>query len=112
MTNADMPEAEELERAAEWRLRLHDADSDDAASEAAAAQLSKLSEDLRPMPGSSLLDEYRCICNWLSESDDLSDLSQTVHDYNVAIGFGVWAETGEDYLRALIDIAHRTFGKP
>ena len=114
-----MPEAMELERAAEWRLRLVDARPDDTRSAAAARQLQKLADDLRAMQrrlreegtqAAPLLHEYRCICNWLSESDDLSDLAFLAHEYRTAIGFGHSADTGEDYLRALIALANKTFG--
>jgi len=114
-----MPEAVELERAAEWRLRLVDARPDDARSAAAARQLQKLADDLREMQrrlraegtqAALLLHEYRCICNWLGESEDISDLALLAHEYRTAIGFGQTAETGEDYLRALIALANKIFG--
>ena len=43
----DPPEAAELERSAEWRLRKVDADPSDQRSAAAAQQLRKLAGELR-----------------------------------------------------------------
>jgi hypothetical protein len=105
-----LPEAAELERVAEWRLRKVDADSSDEQSAKAARQLQKLADDLRRAPNEKLLNEYRCICNWLSESDGISDFVLRAQDFRDMIGFGEWAETGDDYLRALIRIAQETFG--
>ena len=93
-----------------WRLRKGDADPADEQSARAARQLRKLADDLRVMPGGKLLEEYRCVCNWLSESDGISDFLLLAQDYREAIGFGRWAESGDDYLRALIGMAQETFG--
>jgi hypothetical protein len=41
------PEIEELERTAEWRLRLVDGDPSDTTSAAAATLLQRLADDLR-----------------------------------------------------------------
>jgi hypothetical protein len=106
----DLPEAAELERVAEWRRRKVDADSSDEQSAKAARQLQKLADDLRRAPDPKLLEEYRCVCNWLSESDGISDFVLNAQDFRDMIGFGEWAETGDDYLRALIKIAQETFG--
>ena len=100
-----MTEADELERVAEWRLRKADAQS-----AKAAAQLQKLADDLRRAPNPKLLEEYHCVCNWLSESDGISDFVPRAQDYREMIAFGEWAETGDDYLRALIGLAQETFG--
>ena len=101
---------EELEQAAEWRLRLVDADPRDSASAAAAAHLLKLAGEVRAMPASSLLEEYRCICNWLSESDGITELAMQAHEYRKAIGIGQWPETGRDYLLALVRLAQQSAG--
>ena len=106
----DTPEIAELERAAEWRLRKADAARSDARSAKAARQLRKLAEDLRTAPNAKLLGEYRCICNWLSESDGISDFALQAGYYREMFGFGAWAETGDDYLRALIAMARETAG--
>ena len=106
----DFSEAIELERVAEWRLRKADAKPSDQQSVKAARQLQKLADDLRRGPDAKLLEEYRCVCNWLSESDGISDFVLRAQDYREMIGFGEWAETGDDYLRALIGMAQETFG--
>jgi hypothetical protein len=106
----DIPEVIELERVADWRLRKVDANPSDEQSAKAAQQLQKLADDLRSLPNAKLLEEYRCICNWLSESDGISDFVLRAQDYREMIGFGEWAETTDDYLRALIAMAQETFG--
>ena len=82
----------------------------DEQSAKAARQLQKLADDLRRAPNAKLLEEYRCVCNWLSESDGISDFVLRAQDYREMIAFGEWAETGDDYLRALIGMAQETFG--
>ena len=106
----DMSEVVELERVADWRLRKVDANPSDGQSARAARQLQKLADDLRSAPNAKLIEEYRCLCNWLSESDGISDFVLRAQDYREMIGFGEWAETGDDYLRALIAMAQETFG--
>jgi hypothetical protein len=106
----DLQEAVELERVAEWRLRKVDARPSDEQSAKAARQLQKLADELRRAPNAKLLEEYRCVCNWLSESDGISDFVLRAQDFREMIGFGEWAGTGDDYLRALIAIAQETFG--
>src|SRR5271165_6697802 len=106
----DIPEVIELGRVAEWRLRRVDANPADDQSAQAARQLRKLADDLRRVPNAKLLEEYRCVCNWLSESDGISDFVLRAQDYREMIAFGEWAETGDDYLRALIAMAQETFG--
>ena len=106
----DNPEVSELERVAEWRLRKVDANPADTRSAKAARQLAKLADDLRRAPNAMLLEEYRCVCNWLSESDGISDFVLRAQDYREMIGYGEWAETGDDYLRALLALARETFG--
>jgi hypothetical protein len=106
----DIPEVAELERAAEWRSRIVDAKPSDEQSTRASRQLRKLAEDLRTAPDLKLLEEYRCICNWLSESDGISELQLRAQDFREMIAFGEWVETGDDYLRALIALGQETFG--
>ena len=106
----DLPEVAELERVAEWRLRKVEANPSDAQSAKAARQLQKLADDLRRAPDARLLEEYRCVCNWLSESDGISDFVLRAGDFREMIGFGEWAESGDDYLRALLTLAQDTFG--
>ena len=106
----DGQEIVELERTAEWRLRKVDANPAGEQSIKAARQLLKLADELRRAPNAKLLDEYHCICNWLSESDGISDFQLRARDYREMIAFGEWAETADDYLRALIGLAQETFG--
>ncbi len=103
-----MEEAEELERAAEWRMRKVDADPSDATSRAAAALLEKLAEDVRQLSGSQLFREYIAICNWLAESDSIVDFADLANDYRARIGVDRWPEDGEAYLRSLIELARQT----
>ncbi len=108
----EFPEAEELESAAAWRMRKADADPRDTASAAAADRLQALADDLRASGPTPLLGEYRCICNWLAESDGIEDFNHVAHEYRTAIGVTHMPETGEGYLLALIALAKDTFGAP
>lgn len=108
--DSGLPEVADLEAAAEWRLRKVDADPGDRQSAAAAQRLQLLADDLRNSQASSLYREYGAICNWLAESDDIADFAQLAHDYRLRIGIDGFPETGEDYLRALLQIARQTFG--
>jgi hypothetical protein len=105
-----MEEAEELERTAEWRMRLVDANPSDATSREAAMLLERLAEDVRRLQGSPLFVEYMAICNWLGESDGIVDFIDMASDYRARIGVDRSPENGEAYLRALIDLAKQTFG--
>jgi hypothetical protein len=105
-----MEEAEELERAAEWRMRRVDADPSDAVSRRAAVLLEKLAEDVRRLPGTPVFREYTAICNWLGESDGIVDFMDMANDYRARIGVDRLPEDGEAYLRALIDLAKQTLG--
>ena len=107
MSAHESPEADALERAAEWRLRLVDADPNDTASAIAATHLQKLAVELRAMPDNAELEQYRCLCHWLSSSDGITDLAQAAHRYNAAIGFGEWPETALDYVRTLNRFANQ-----
>ena len=112
MTDPDPQEVADLEAAAAWRLRKVDANPDDRQSAAAAQRLQKLADELRHLQASPLYREYGAICNWLAESDDISDFAQLAHDYRLRIGIDAFPETGEDYLRALLELARQTFGMP
>ena len=105
-----MEEAEELERAAEWRMRRVDADPSDVTSREAAALLEKLAEDVRRLRGAPVFREYVAICNWLGESEGIADFMDMANDYRTRIGVDRSPEDGEAYLRALIDLAKQTFG--
>jgi len=110
MGGDDPSEVVELEQAAEWRLRKVDADPADERSAGAARQLQKLADELRLLHGSPLYLEYMAICNWLGESDGLSEFALRAHDFRAMLGFGTWADSGEGYLRALIEMAKETAG--
>lgn len=110
MSADDLPEVAALERAAEWRMRTVDADPSDEASLRAARQLEKLASELRGMQGGALATEFMAICNWLAESDDISDFVLRAEDFRTRIGFGTWAEDGETYLRILIGLARESAG--
>ena len=86
MSEEDAFEAEELERAAEWRMRKVDADPSDAASRDAAALLEKLARDVRALRGAAVFREYMAICNWLGESDGIADFMDMAKDYRARIG--------------------------
>ncbi len=105
-----MEEAQELERAAEWRMRKVDADPSDTVSRDAAALLETLAADVRRLPGTPVFREYTAICNWLSESDDIVAFADMANDYRARIGIDHDPADGEAYLRDLIELAKRTFG--
>lgn len=105
-----MEEADELERAAEWRMRKVDADPADTVSREAAALLEQLAKDIRGLEGSPAMREYSAICNWLAESDDIVDFNDMANDYRARIGVDRAPAGGEAYLRDLIELAKRTFG--
>ena len=99
------PEVEELERAAEWRLRLVDADPTDQVSAHAAALLQRLAADLKSNDYAAIWTELRLICNWLAESDAISDYADLAFDYRTRIGASDHPADGADYLRGLLAIA-------
>jgi hypothetical protein len=99
------PEIEELERAAEWRLRLVDADASDTVSAASALALQRLADDLRCKDYAPLWTELRSIGHWLSESDAISDYSDLAAEYRARIGVSDHPANGSDYLRGLLAIA-------
>lgn len=106
----DFPEAEDLERAAAWRLR--EADAGDTASAAAAERLQAIVNDLRAQGTTPRVAELRCICNWLAESDGIEDFNHFAHEYRIGIGFAHTPATGEDYVTALIALSKCVFGEP
>jgi len=108
----DLPEALELERIADWRIRKLGENPDDRQSEQAAKLLQKLADDLRALDGSPAYREYQAICGWLDEFDGMAELSEYAHDYRLRIGVDRFPANGEDYLRVLIGFARDAFGAP
>ncbi len=99
------PEIQELERAADWRLRLVDADPADQLSARAAVLLQHIADDLRRNDYPALWAELRAIDNWFGESDAISDFAELAFDYRARIGAAVHPADGADYLRGLLAIA-------
>jgi hypothetical protein len=112
MAADDPPEAAELERAADWRIRKLGEDPADAVSAEAARRLQQLAEDVRALAGSPVLREYQAICGWLDEFDGMAELGEYAHDYRMRIGVDRFPADGADYLRVLIGFAKDTFGSP
>ena len=104
-TSPDPPEIEELERAAAWRLRLVDADPADHLSRTAAELLQALADDLRRLDLAPHWIELRSLCNWLAESDAISDYADLAAAYRARIGVTDLPRDGADYLRGLLTIA-------
>src|SRR5882672_5013003 len=92
MAENDPFEAVELERAA------------------AATLLQKLADDVRQLRGSPADIEYQAILNWLGEFDVMEDFAERAFDYRLRVGVDHFPESGEAYLRALIDLAKDTAG--
>lgn len=115
---ADDPiEAEELERAADWRVRKVGEDPADAQSAAAAKFLQRLADDVRGLAddvrglrGSPAYTEYLAILNWLGEFDVMDDFAERANEYRSRIGVEHFPENGEAYLRALIAMAREVSG--
>ena len=112
MPNADLPEAVELERTADWRIRKLGENPADMKSAAAAKLLQKLADDLRNLVASPIYREYQAICGWLDEFDGMAELNEYAHDYRMRIGADRFPATGEEYLRVLIGFARDAFGAP
>jgi hypothetical protein len=108
----DPPEAIELERAADWRIKKLGEHPGDEASAAAAKLLQKLADDLRGLAGSPAWHEYQAICGWLDEFDGMAELAEYAHDYRLRIGVDHFPADGEAYLRVLIGFAKETYGGP
>jgi hypothetical protein len=112
MSEADLQEVVELERAADWRIRKLGEDPSDGASAAAAKLLQKLADDLRGLIGSALYREYQAICGWLDESDGTAELAAYAQDYRARIGIDKFPADGEEYLRVLLGFAKDAAGAP
>ena len=112
MSDPDIPEAVELEQAADWRIKRLGADPSDRQSETAAKLLQKLADDLRVLVGSPLYREYQAICGWLDEFDGMAELAEYAHDYRARIGIDKFPADGAEYLRVLIGFARDAFGAP
>src|SRR5690242_3925431 len=106
----DSIEAEELERAADWRLRKLGDNPADAESAAAARLLQKLADDVRGLRGSPAYTEYQAILNWLGEFDVTGEFAERAQAYRSRIGVEHFPENGEAYLRALIALARDAAG--
>jgi hypothetical protein len=108
---ADGPiEAEELERAADWRLRKLGEYPADTQSAAAAKLLQKLADEVRGLRGSPAYTEYLAILNWLGEFDVTEEFAERAHAYRSRIGIEYFPESAEAYLRVLIALAKETAG--
>jgi hypothetical protein len=103
-------EAVELERAADWRIKKLGENPADADSAAAAELLQKLAEDVRRLRGAPAYMEYLAILNWLGEFDVMEDFAERAFAYRLRIGADHFPENGEQYLRALIELAKETAG--
>lgn len=101
----ELQEVEELEHAAEWRMRLVDQNPADATSLAAARLLENLAGELRQMHDPAPWAELRAICNWLGESDMISDFAEAAQEYRTGIGVDHFPADGRAYLEALTKIA-------
>lgn len=108
----DIPEAVELERAADWRIRKLGENPSDAESAAAAKLLQKLADEVRGLAGSPAYKEYQAICGWLDEFAGMEELAEYTQDYRARIGVDKFPADGEEYLRVLIGFAKDTFGAP
>lgn len=112
MPDADLLEAIELERMADWRIKKLGEEPSDRNSETAAKLLQQLADDLRTRRDSATYQEYRAICGWLDEFDGMAELGEYAHDYRARIGIDQFPADGEAYLRTLIAFAKTTFGAP
>ena len=104
----DPREAIELENAAEARLRKVDADPTDQHNAEVARHLQQLAFEVRSLRDSRLYAELLAICNWLDEFDGMADFELRAYDFRRRIGEELWVESGEEYLRALIELARET----
>jgi hypothetical protein len=107
-----MPEAIELERVADWRIKKLGENPDDAESACAAKLLQQLADELRGMTDSPAYKEYQAICGWLDEFDGMAELGEYAHAYRMRIGVDQFPASGEEYLHVLIGFAKDTFGSP
>jgi hypothetical protein len=109
---SDLPEAIELERTADWRIRKLGENPADAHSAAAATLLQQLAGEVRALAGSAAYREYQAICGWLDEFDGMAELGAYAQDYRARIGVDKFPASGEEYLRVLIGFARDAFGAP
>jgi len=72
--------------------------------------LQNLADDVRRLPGSPVYVDFLSILNWLGEFDVMDDFAERAHEYRARIGVDHFPRTGEDYLRALIELAKDTAG--
>ena len=107
---ADPLEVTDLERVADWRIRKLGENPGDAQSAAAAKLLQMLADDVRRLPGSPAYVEYIAILNWLGEFDVMEDFAERANEYRARIGADRFPQSGEDYLRVLIELAKETAG--
>ncbi|MGD9615663.1 MAG: hypothetical protein AB7H90_09990 [Alphaproteobacteria bacterium] len=108
---ADDPiEAEELERAADWRLRKFGENPADTESAAAARLLHRLADEVRALRGSPAYTEYLAILNWLGEFDVMEEFAERANVYRSRIGIEHFPENGDAYLRALVALAKDSAG--
>jgi len=108
---ADGPiEAEELERAADWRIRRLGENPADTQSALAATLLQLLAEEVRAMRGSPAYTEYLAILNWLGEFDVIEEFAERADAFRSRIGVEHFPENAEAYLQALIALAKETAG--
>lgn len=101
----DPREAVELDNAAEARLRQVDADPSDRHSAEIARHLQQLATEVRALRDSKLYVELMAICHWLDEFDGMQDFAARAYEFRSHIGEDLWIESGEEYLRALIELA-------
>jgi hypothetical protein len=106
----DPIEATDLERIADWRIKKLGENPDDQQSAAAAKLLQTLADDVRRLPGSPAYVEYLAILNWLGEFDVMDDFAERANEYRARIGVDRFPRNGDDYLRALIELAKDTAG--
>ena len=108
MNGDDPREAVELDNAAEARLRKVDADPSDRHSAELARHLQQLATEVRSLRDSKLYAELLALCNWLDEFDGMPDFEIRAYEFRNRIGEELWVESGEEYLRALIELAKET----
>ena len=112
MTATEIPEAVELERTADWRIKKLGENPSDTDSARAAKLLQKLADDLRGLIASPAYREYHAICGWLDEFDGMAELNEYAQEYRASIGIDKFPADGEEYLRVLIGFAKEAFGAP
>jgi hypothetical protein len=103
----EISEVIELEEAAAWRLRQVDANPDDRVSAGAAALLQRLADELRTQPDMALLTQLHALCNWLGESDNISDYAGAAQALRGRIGVDACPKTAEEYVRMLLQLAQQ-----